>query len=146
MNHLMQWIVVYWIWLAAGSVSLTIILIWLVLDYKEANRICDEELRIAEWNRRVELMQERAKNVRYGRDSWAPEPDIEDSSELVQCKTGYIPLPDRDYSCGSSFCDDPACSIHGSKDADGQLLYWSKIDSAFEANHSEKGDLYDEAQ
>lgn len=107
MNHLMQWIVVYWIWLAAGSVSLTIILIWLVLDYKEANRICDEELRIAEWNRRVELMQERAKNVRYGRDSWVPELDIEDSHELVQCQTGYIPLPDRDYSCGSAFCDDP---------------------------------------
>jgi hypothetical protein len=33
-------------------------------------------------------------------------------------------LPDRDYSCGAAFCDDPACSTHGPKDVDDQLLYW----------------------
>ena len=32
-------------------------------------------------------------------------------------------LPDRDYSCGAAFCDDPACNTHGAKDADDQLLY-----------------------
>jgi hypothetical protein len=26
-------------------------------------------------------------------------------------------LPDRDYYCGSAYCDDPACNLHGAKDA-----------------------------
>ncbi len=34
-------------------------------------------------------------------------------------------LPDRVYSCGAAFCDDPACNTHGLKDADGDLLYWA---------------------
>jgi hypothetical protein len=34
-------------------------------------------------------------------------------------------LPERDYSCGSTFCDDPACNTHGEKDADGNLRYWT---------------------
>ena len=82
----------------------------------------------------------------YGFVAKRQELDIDDSPELVQCQIGHIPLPDRDYSCGAAFCDDPACNLHGAKDADDQLLYWNKIDSAFEANHSEKGDLYDTAQ
>jgi len=39
---------------------------------------------------------------------------------------GSIPLPDRDYSCGIAFCDDPACNTHGPKDSNGNLLYWEK--------------------
>jgi hypothetical protein len=35
-------------------------------------------------------------------------------------------LPDRDYSCGAAFCDDPACNAHGAKDGDGNLLYWKR--------------------
>lgn len=33
-------------------------------------------------------------------------------------------LPDRDYSCGAAFCDDPVCNTHGPKDSDSDLLYW----------------------
>jgi hypothetical protein len=35
-------------------------------------------------------------------------------------------LPDKDYSCGAAFCDDPACNLHGPKDSDGGLLYWKR--------------------
>lgn len=34
-------------------------------------------------------------------------------------------LPDLDYSCGAAFCDDPACNVHGAKDRDDRLLYWT---------------------
>jgi hypothetical protein len=27
---------------------------------------------------------------------------------------------------GAAFCDDPACNLHGAKDADENLLYWQK--------------------
>lgn len=39
-----------------------------------------------------------------------------------------IALPDRDYSCGAAFCDDPACNTHGPKSPDEELLYWVKRD------------------
>ena len=136
MNHLMQWIVVHWIWLSAGFISLAFILVWLVSAYKEANRVCAEKLRIAEWNRRVKLMQERAKNVRYGRDSWAPifvkdpvDRDIEDSPELVQCQPSWKP---EDHGLDGIY--------------EGMLCDEAAVDVVWEANHSEKGDLYDEAQ
>jgi hypothetical protein len=48
--------------------------------------------------------------------------------ELVK-KYGFeevTPLPDRDYTCGAAYCDDPACNTHGAKDADGDLLYWKR--------------------
>ncbi len=32
--------------------------------------------------------------------------------------------PDKDYSCGAAFCDDPACNTHGPRNPDGQLLFW----------------------
>lgn len=39
-------------------------------------------------------------------------------------ENGNVLLPDRDYSCGAQFCDDPACNTHGLKNADDELLYW----------------------
>jgi hypothetical protein len=43
--------------------------------------------------------------------------------------------PDRDYSCASSYCDDPACNLHGAKNRDGELLYWANTQiEAFDKN------------
>lgn len=44
--------------------------------------------------------------------------DFQERINLKDC------TPDRDYSCGAAYCDDPACNTHGPKDADGDLLYW----------------------
>ena len=41
-----------------------------------------------------------------------------------------------DYSCGAAFCDDPACIIHGAKDADGELKWRLRMETQKPAGHS----------
>ena len=36
-----------------------------------------------------------------------------------------------DYSCGAVFCDDPACTTHSAKDADGKVKYRPLQDGDF---------------
>ena len=46
-----------------------------------------------------------------------------------------------DYSCGAAFCDDPACIIHGAKDADGELKWRPLQDGDFTWKHKSPQDI-----
>lgn len=57
-------------------------------------------------------------------------PDLEPAAPKA------ISMPDKDYSCVSAYCDDPACNLHGLKNSDEELMYWKDIadDAALEDN------------
>lgn len=70
------------------------------------------------------IMPLRAKFIKATAIKILTPEELRKEMKLVQSRDGK--LPERDYSCGAAFCDDPACNTHGAKDADGDLLYWKR--------------------
>jgi hypothetical protein len=55
-------------------------------------------------------------------------------------------LPYRDYACCAAFCDDAACNMHGTKDVDGNLLYWIDKDTILEELQGLQDAFWDKAR